>query len=61
MACASPEYLSRHGEPQSPSQLSDHALIGHRDPVAGQLDSLRFQDPADGRAIRSTILKQPGR
>jgi DNA-binding transcriptional LysR family regulator len=52
VACASPEYFSQRGEPRSPSELINHALIGYRDPVASQLESWRFQDPADGRSIR---------
>lgn len=51
VACASPEYFRKHGKPRTPADLSEHALIGYRNPVTGQLDSWRFCDPADGRAV----------
>lgn len=52
IACASPVYFRKHGEPQQPSELSNHSLIGYRDPVAGQLVSWHFRDPIEGRTIR---------
>jgi len=52
VACASPDYFRRYGKPRTPAELSDHALVGFRNPVSGQYDSWRFRDPADGRAVR---------
>ncbi len=42
MVCASPEYFRRHGMPRAPAELSQHRLVGFRNPVTGQLDSWRF-------------------
>jgi DNA-binding transcriptional LysR family regulator len=52
VACASPDYLRTHGEPKTPADLADHALIGFRNPVSKQFDSWRFRDPATGRPVR---------
>jgi len=52
MACASPEYFRRHGMPRAPAELSQHRLVGFRNPVTGQLDSWRFRDPTDGSLVR---------
>ncbi|WP_120634877.1 LysR family transcriptional regulator [Ruegeria sp. EL01] len=35
--CASPDYLQRHGTPQQPIDLEDHALIGFQDQSARNL------------------------
>ena len=51
-ACASPDYFRTHGEPKTPAELANHALIGFRNPVSKQFDSWRFRDPADGRPVR---------
>jgi DNA-binding transcriptional LysR family regulator len=51
VACGSPEYFRKHGTPVTPADLSDHELVGYRNPVTGQLDSWRFSDPTDGRAV----------
>lgn len=52
IACASPEYIRKHGAPRTPADLRDHDLIGFRNRVTGQLDSWRFRDPADGAVVR---------
>jgi DNA-binding transcriptional LysR family regulator len=52
VACASPDYFRRNGTPRIPAELSDHTLVGFRNPVTGQLDSWRFRDPADGKTVR---------
>lgn len=52
LACASPQYLRKHGTPRTPAELSRHALIGFRNRVTGQLDSWRFRDPANGASVR---------
>lgn len=39
IVCASPDYLRRHGEPQSPAELANHQwLVGSRDGSALQFD-----------------------
>lgn len=44
MACASPEYLARAGEPQTPADLSEHACLVHVDTAPN--DSIwRFEGP----------------
>lgn len=52
VACASPDYLRKHGEPRNPADLPRHALVGFRNPVTRQLDSWRFRDPETGTPIR---------
>lgn len=44
MACASPDYLARAGEPQTPADLSEHACLVHVDTAPN--DSIwRFEGP----------------
>jgi DNA-binding transcriptional LysR family regulator len=47
IVCASPEYLRRHGVPQTPADLSRHACIGYR--YAATEDVWNFNDH-EGRA-----------
>lgn len=42
VACASPAYLSNRGEPSTPSDLSNHDLIGFRNQRTGVVDAWRF-------------------
>ncbi len=44
--CASPDYLKKHGTPQSPDELSDHRFIAFREP------SLRTLVGPNGAAIQ---------
>lgn len=53
VVCAAPGYLAGHGAPQTPQDLSAHALIGFRNQRTGAVDPWWFTDPADaGRSIR---------
>ncbi|WP_413742152.1 LysR family transcriptional regulator [Sodalis sp. RH15] len=52
IACASPDYLQRHGIPDTPSALSSHALIGFRNKATGQIDNWHFTSPATGDDVR---------
>jgi DNA-binding transcriptional LysR family regulator len=54
MACASPDYLRKHGAPRTPADLIHHDLIGHRNRGTGQLESWKFRDPSDGATVRHT-------
>lgn len=51
VACASPDYFRKNGKPRTPADLSDHALVGFRNPVSGQFDSWRFRDPASDKSV----------
>ncbi|MEZ5659415.1 MAG: LysR family transcriptional regulator [Burkholderiaceae bacterium] len=48
--CASPEYLRRHGEPQHPGQLADHATIGYSLLTTG--DHWHFAGPDGPVAVK---------
>ena len=52
IACATPEYLASAGNPRTPADLSNHALVGFRNRVSGQLDSWHFRDPSTGATVR---------
>jgi len=54
IACASPDYLRKHGAPRTPADLIHHDLIGYRNRVTGQLESWKFRDPSDGATVRHT-------
>lgn len=52
VACATPEYLQRHGVPETPADLAGHTQIGFRNKGTGQIDNWRFVSPIDGKTIR---------
>lgn len=43
LAVASPEYLARHGEPKTPTDLQRHACINWRFPGSGKVASWEFR------------------
>ncbi len=47
VAVASPDYIARHGRPQTPADLHAHRCINWRKPGSGKLYNWEFQ--ADGR------------
>lgn len=46
VACASPEYLMRHGTPQSPEDLATHACFGYTTPWRSHYREWTFRDAA---------------
>ncbi|GAB1097891.1 MAG: LysR family transcriptional regulator [Shewanella algae] len=40
---ASPDYLARFGVPQTPSQLSNHKMVGYLLPASGRIEPLEFR------------------
>ena len=44
MAVASPDYLARHGTPQTPDELHDHACLNWRWPTDGSLYRWEFEE-----------------
>jgi len=56
VACASPEYLSRHGEPRTPADLAQHRCLNYVFPHTGRYREWEFEE-AGARAARAP----PGR
>ncbi|WP_336366380.1 LysR family transcriptional regulator [Marinobacter sp. C2H3] len=52
-ACASPEYLSRHGQPRTPSELASHRTIAYSHFASGN------DWPFDGPAGPETVKVRP--
>lgn len=52
-AVASPEYLSRHGEPKTPAELHNHACINWRFPGSGNL--YRWQLSKKGKRTELSV------
>ena len=50
MLCASPEYLERHGTPQRPSDLTEHAIIASNNITPGT--DWRFSASGDPTSLR---------
>ena len=53
MAVASPDYLARHGTPQTPDELHDHACLNWRWPTDGSLYRWEFEE--DGREFEISV------
>src|SRR5665213_1530330 len=51
ICCASPEYLKRHGVPQTPADLLGHRQIAFRNKGTGKIDTWHFVSPADQERI----------
>src|SRR5699024_4763371 len=51
--CASPDYLSRHGRPESPEDLDGHRMIGFLSSRTGRVMPLEFRK---GSGIREMTL-----
>ncbi len=49
---ASPDYLARHGAPQTPHDLADHACINYRLPTLGGLYAWEFEKDGQAANIR---------
>lgn len=45
VACASPEYLERHGEPLTPDELGQHACLGYATPWRAHYREWTFAEP----------------
>lgn len=53
VTCASPEYLSRHGEPETPDELAKHRCLGYILPRIGRYRDWHFSQ--NGTQISKTI------
>jgi DNA-binding transcriptional LysR family regulator len=53
MAVASAEYLARHGTPETPDELHNHACLNWRWPTDGSLYRWEFED--DGREFEISV------
>jgi len=53
MAVASPDYLARHGTPETPDDLHQHACVNWRWPTDGSLYRWEFEQ--DGREIEVSV------
>ncbi|MBY5440617.1 LysR family transcriptional regulator [Rhizobium leguminosarum] len=45
VVCGSPDYLKRHGQPETPHDLSQHACIHFKYPSSGRLAPWAFRSP----------------
>ena len=53
VACATADFLERHGHPETPAALSGGGLIGFRNGATGRVQPWRFRSPGgDGEPIR---------
>jgi DNA-binding transcriptional LysR family regulator len=53
VACATPDFLKRHGTPETPAGLCGRGLIGFRNSATGRVQAWRFRPPRPGEeAIR---------
>jgi LysR family transcriptional regulator for bpeEF and oprC len=53
VACASPDYLAQHGEPQTPDDLDRHSCLAYVFPHTGRLREWQFQK--DGKILSKTV------
>ena len=53
MAVASPDYLTRHGTPETPDELHNHACLNWRWPTDGSLYRWEFEE--DGREFEIAV------
>jgi len=53
LACASPDYLARHGEPQTPDDLDRHNCLAYTQIHTGRVREWWFQD--QGRHFAKTV------
>ena len=53
MAVASPDYLARHGTPETPDELHNHACLNWRWPTDGSLYRWEFEE--DGREFEIAV------
>jgi LysR family transcriptional regulator, regulator for bpeEF and oprC len=54
VACAAPDYLARHGQPQRPEELVNHACLGYSTPWRSHYREWAFGG-ADGRQLALPI------
>jgi len=57
VACAAPEYLTRHGAPKHPAELTDHSCLGFRPGSASEV--WRFLDKESDMNVLSVSVSGP--
>jgi DNA-binding transcriptional LysR family regulator len=60
ITCASPDYLARHGIPQSPAELHEHCCIQYRFPTTGRPEIWAFKDSHQAKPIKPAIILNDG-
>lgn len=58
--CASPEYLDRHGTPETPSHLGHHCCIHYRFPTTGRPEIWAFRGPPPAKPSKPSIILNDG-
>lgn len=58
--CASPDYLARHGTPQTVLELQQHHCIHYRFPTTGRLETWAFLGAASTPPIKPSIVLDDG-
>lgn len=58
--CAAPEYLARHGVPQTPADLSSHCCVHYRFPTTGRPEIWAFKGMQVGESIKPSIVLNDG-
>ncbi len=53
VACASPDYLARHGEPRTPDELDHHQCLAYALPHSGRYREWQFV--VDGKPLAKTV------
>lgn len=58
--CASPDYLARHGTPETPADLSNHCCIQYRFPTTGRPEIWAFKGPPAPKTAKPAIILNDG-
>jgi DNA-binding transcriptional LysR family regulator len=60
ITCASPEYLTQRGTPETPADLGEHCCIHYRFPTTGRPEVWAFKGPPLAKPIKPAIILNDG-